>query len=61
MKKNFYISYNVGHAKYVINFHNGVKKHDDGSPFYDIYIFNNKKKLYASVKSLLKRGYVERN
>ena len=34
--------YRVGHAKYVVNYYTG-KKHQDGSDFYDIAIFKNKK------------------
>jgi hypothetical protein len=33
---------NVGHAKYVVNYYTG-KKHQDGSDFYDIRIFTNKR------------------
>ena len=29
--KLYYIQYGIGKAKYVINFHNGIKKHKDGS------------------------------
>ena len=48
---------NIGHAKYVINFHDGQKTHADGSPFYDIAIFSNKIKLAAFTKDLEKQGY----
>ena len=40
--KNFYIRYNIGKSKYVVNYHNGERLHSDGSPFYDIEIFKNK-------------------
>lgn len=60
MKKNFYIMYNIGKAKYVINFYNGVKTHSDGSPFYDIKIFQNKKTLESFKKQLIQEGYSER-
>lgn len=33
---------NVGKAKYIVNYFTG-KKHEDGSDFYDIRIFKNKK------------------
>lgn len=42
MELKYYISHNVGKAKYVVNYYTG-KKHDDGSDFYDIRIFSNKK------------------
>jgi len=60
MEKNFYIQEGIGKAKYVVNFHNGVKKHNDGSDFYDIKIFKNKKDLDKFKETLLKRGYEER-
>jgi hypothetical protein len=43
---------NVGHAKYVVNYHTGKKFHADGSPFYDIAIFSNKRLKDRFVKSL---------
>ena len=55
MKYN--IKYNVGSSKYVVNFHNGIKTHKDGSPFFDIEIFKNKQKMNAFVKTLVKEGY----
>ena len=42
---------NIGHAKYVVNFYTG-KTHPDGSEFYDIAIFSNKKKKDRFVKEL---------
>lgn len=50
---------NVGRAKYVVNFHNGEKKHQDGSDFFDIAIFSNKKKMERFCKELQKQGYKE--
>ena len=58
--KNFYIEYNIGKSKYVVNFHNGKHLHLDGSPFYDIKIFKNKVLLGSFIKELLNSGYVER-
>ena len=43
---------NIGKAKYVISYHDGVKKHNDGSDFYDIRIFSNKKDRDTFVKTL---------
>ena len=56
--KVFYTQQNVGRAKYVVNYHDGVKKYDDGSAFYDIRIFTNKKKLSAFLRELSHSGYV---
>jgi len=60
-KKNFNTMYGIGKAKYVVNFHNGKSKHNDGSPFYDIAIFKNKVDLKNFREDLLKRGYIETN
>lgn len=56
-KKIYYRLDRVGHAKYTINFYDGVRKEKDGSPFYDVRIFSNKKKMEEFEQSLLKEGY----
>jgi len=56
----YYIQYNVGKAKYVVNHHDGIKKHGDGSNFYDVTIFKNKKKLTKFIDDLCNNGYIER-
>lgn len=55
--KRFNIQYNVGRAKYVVNYYDGTKKHPDGSDFFDIEIFKNKQKLNKFTDELLKKGY----
>ena len=35
--------YNVGKVKYLVKYHDGKKKHEDNSRFFDIAIFKNKK------------------
>lgn len=55
--KLYYIQYNIGRAKYVVNYHNGEKAHKDGSPFYDIGIYHNKKQFNAFIKKLELDGY----
>lgn len=49
-------SRNWGH-KTVVNYCNG-KKYDDGSDFYDIRIFTNKRKMEKFVKELKKEGFI---
>ena len=39
-------------AKYIISFHNWIKKHLDGSKFFDIKIFKNKKAKNLFIKNL---------
>ena len=55
------VMYGIGRAKYVINTHDGISTHPDGSPAYGIDTFSNKKKMEAYIKSLKKKGYAEEN
>ena len=56
-KKRFKRQDGIGKAKYTISFHDGKKKHKDGSDFFDIKIFKNKKDLSNFVGTLVKQGY----
>lgn len=58
--KTFNIQYHIGRVKYVVNFHDGVKTHKDGSRFFDIATFSNKKKLDAFIVQLIGEGYHEK-
>ena len=58
-KKRFYQQNKVGSAKYTISYHDGKQKHKDGSDFYGIQIFRNKKDLEKFRSELLKKGYRE--
>ena len=42
--QDYFVTYGIGKAKYVLNYYKG-NKHTDGSRFYDIRIFKNKKAL----------------
>ena len=55
--KTFYEQQNIGKSKYVISYHDGTKKHNDGSPFFDIAIFSNNKKKNKFVNGLISKGY----
>jgi hypothetical protein len=57
-KKRFNTNYGVGKSKYVVNHHDGVKKHKDGSDFFDVQIFKNQNDLEAFKKALLQKGFV---
>lgn len=48
---------NIGKAKHIINYHDGVKKQSDNSNFFDIAIFKNKQDKNSFIVSLLKKGY----
>ena len=56
-EKVYYTMENVGSAKYLVNFHDGVQKHKDGSAFYDIRTFKSKKMMDEFVMSLHNQGY----
>lgn len=51
---------NIGHAKYVVNYCDGKHRYDDGSLFYDIRIFKNKRLKDQFIKSLKQLGYKEK-
>lgn len=52
-KKDYNVMYNVGKAKYLVSYYSG-KKYEDGSKFYDIKIFKNKKKMEDFINKELK-------
>ena len=60
MEKSFYRMDNIGKAKYTVNFHDGIQTHKDGSPFFGMRIFKNKKKMAGYIKELQEAGYVDR-
>lgn len=57
--KRFNTQMNIGCAKYVVNHHDGEKKHADGSDFFDIATFKNKKPFNSFVKNLVSQGYTQ--
>jgi len=57
--KTFYVQYNIGKVKYVVNYHDGIQTHRDGSRFFDIGCFRNKKRMGEFIGELLKDGYKE--
>lgn len=46
-------------GQHSVSFHDGTQFHKDGSPFFDIRIFKNRKDANAFVKRLVKEGYLE--
>ena len=57
--KHYTLTSNIGAVKYVISYHDGIKKHEDGSYFYDIATFKNKQKMNEFIKELIADGYRE--
>ena len=58
-KKAFKVNPGIGKAKYSISSHDGVKKHKDGSDFWDIEIFKNKVDLEKGIKNYSSKGFVK--
>lgn len=58
-KKVYNTMFGVGSSKYVVNYHDGVKTHKDGSEFFDIATFKNKVDFNKFVNKLKKDGYVQ--
>jgi len=59
MKKCFYLLDGIGKAKYTVNFHDGHSKHKDGSDFFDMKIFRNKRIRDQFIRNLVRDGYKE--
>lgn len=57
--KQFKVEHNIGKGKYVVSFHDGVSQHKDGSKFFDMRIFKNKKKLKKFTDELVENNYLE--
>ena len=56
-KKVFRVNPAIGKAKYSISSHDGVKKHKDGSDFFDIETFKNKVDLEKAIKNYTSNGF----
>jgi len=56
--KVFSTGNNIGKAKYVVNYHDGVRTHKDGSLFFDIHICKNKVERERFINKLVKNGYI---
>jgi hypothetical protein len=50
------IDYNIGKVKYLVSFSNGLKKHKDGSEFFDVKCFSSKKKMNKFIKTISQKG-----
>jgi len=59
MENKFIINPQIGRVKYSISFHDGIKKHNDGSDFWDIKIFKNKVDFNKAIKKYTKESIVQ--
>jgi len=57
--KCYRLQYRIGRARYVVSYHDGRKRHADGSPFYDLRIFANNRVCTQFVRALQADGYRE--
>jgi len=55
--KRYRVTPAIGKARHVVNFHDGVKTHADGSPFFDVEICGNLQRLYDFTSDLREAGY----
>jgi len=58
--KKYNIQYNIGRAKYCVNYSDGIKKNLDGSEFWGIKIYRNKKDFNICIKEFKIAGYIEK-
>jgi len=58
-QKIFSCRNNIGKSKYTVSYHDGIKKHSDGSPFFDIAIFSNAAKRDGFTANLRSNNYRE--
>ena len=58
-KKVMKQEFNIGRAKYVISYHDGISTHRDGSPFYGIRIFHNVRKFRTAIREMKQEGYID--
>jgi hypothetical protein len=57
----FHTLANIGKVRHAVSYHDGLKTHADGSPFFDLATMRNKRARDAFCKRLRMLGYVERN
>lgn len=56
-EKTFNVKSGIGKARHVVSFHDGVKTHKDGSPFFDVRVLRNKREVAKFVKDLSSKGF----
>jgi hypothetical protein len=55
--KEYHYHYQIGRARHCVSYHDGIKRHNDGSPFFDLKICKNKPTLKKFLKKLEGEGY----
>lgn len=57
--KTLSIQQNIGSVRHAVSFHDGEKKHQDGSPFFDLRTFGRKRDCDKFVEHLKAQGFIE--
>ena len=57
MCKMYSVQSNIGEARHVVNFYDGIKKHSDGSNFWDVRIFSNMRARDKFIAQLKAQGF----
>ena len=55
--KTYIVNAQIGTTRNSVSYHDGIKKHKDGSIFFDIAIFKRKTDLNNFIKKLKNEGY----
>lgn len=55
--KTYNVRTNIGKCKYAVYYYDEESKYPDGSPFYDLAVFQDKKKLKEFTDKLKAEGY----
>jgi hypothetical protein len=50
----------IGKTRHSVSFHNGIKVHKDGSPFFDLQIFSKRKEKENFIRDLESNGYISK-
>jgi hypothetical protein len=50
----------IGKTRHSVSFHDGIKVHKDGSPFFDLQIFSKQKEKEKFIRNLENIGYISK-
>jgi hypothetical protein len=53
-------NYQIGKTRHSVSFHDGIKVHKDGSPFFDLQIFSKRKEKEKFIRGLENIGYISK-
>ncbi len=50
----------IGKVRHSVSFHDGIKVHKDGSPFFDLQTFTKRKEKEKFIRDLKNSGYISK-